>query len=109
MFLIETARSENGGTPGGCSVAGGGKFAKGAVTGAFGYMVVRPAAPNTGCAVRTSDPNRDDFNSDYFSSGDRTSQSIRAAIYPGYKAHLGTPSGQFKWFDTRTQRAGVLE
>ena len=52
------------------------------------------ADPNTGAAIRTSDPARDDFNSDNFSTQDK-----RSAKALGYDAYLGTPSGTFRRFD----------
>jgi hypothetical protein len=42
------------------------------------------ADPNTGAAIRTSDPARDDFNSDNFSTQDK-----RSAKALGYDAYLG--------------------
>lgn len=50
--------------------------------------------PATGAAVRTSDPSRDDFNSDNFSTQDRLD-----AQNMGYPAYLGTPSGTFRRYD----------
>jgi Domain of unknown function (DUF4329) len=55
------------------------------------------ADPNTGAAIRTSDPSRDDFNSDNFSTQDK-----RSAKALGYDAYLGTPSGTFRHYDQAT-------
>lgn len=52
------------------------------------------ADPNTGAAIRASDPTRDDFNSDNFSTQDK-----RSAKALGYDAYLGTPSGVFRRYD----------
>jgi hypothetical protein len=52
------------------------------------------ADPKTGAAVRTSDPKRDDFNSDNFSGQDKRDNDRQG--YPGY---LGTPSGTFRKYD----------
>jgi hypothetical protein len=51
-----------------------------------------------GKAVRTSDPTRDDFNSDNFSPTDRNYFNRRGI--PGYVGYLGTPSGTFRRYDT---------
>ena len=65
-----------------------------------------------GKAVRTSDPKRDDYNSDNFSGGDKTGAMERSREAPkGYKMYLGTPSGVFRVYDTtqpRGQRDKVL-
>jgi uncharacterized Zn-binding protein involved in type VI secretion len=58
--------------------------------------------PATGRAVRTSDPSRDQFNSDNFSPTDRSGIANDARGNPGYKGYLGTPSGQFKTYDPST-------
>jgi hypothetical protein len=55
------------------------------------------ADPTTGAAVRTSDPARDDFNSDNFSTQDKLDNN--RVGYPGY---LGTPSGTFRKYDPST-------
>lgn len=52
------------------------------------------ADPHTGAAIRTSDPSRDDFNSDDFSTQDK-----RSAKELGYDAYLGTPNGSFLRYD----------
>lgn len=71
------------------------------------YSVLDPVTREV---VRTSDPERDDFNSDYFSSGDRASQDARTGLYPGMRFYLGTPlaSGALKWFDPKSLESGVL-
>jgi hypothetical protein len=53
-----------------------------------------------GKAVRTSDPARDDFNSDNFSAPDRRYFNERCKQRPGYIGYLGTPSGAFRRYDT---------
>jgi RHS repeat-associated protein len=66
------------------------------------------ADPKTGAAIRTSDPLRDDFNSDNFSFGDYAGIKQDAIGTPGYKGYLGTPSGTFKVFEPATGKEGVL-
>lgn len=56
----------------------------------------------TGAAVRTSDPSLDQFNSDRFSSTDKTGIASDGAGIPGYKGYLGTPSGTFRSYDPST-------
>jgi len=58
--------------------------------------------PDTGAAVRTSDPARDDFNSDNFSTTDRNGIASDGADTPGYAGYLGTPSGTFRRYDPAT-------
>jgi uncharacterized Zn-binding protein involved in type VI secretion len=60
------------------------------------------ADPITGAAVRTSDPTRDNFNSDNFSTTDKTGIAGSGAGIPGYAGYLGTPSGTFRRFDAAT-------
>jgi hypothetical protein len=60
------------------------------------------ADPNTGAAVRTSDPTKDDFNSDHFSATDKTGIAADGAGTPGYAGYLGTPSGAFRRYDPAT-------
>jgi hypothetical protein len=52
--------------------------------------------------VRTSDPKKDDFNSDNFSPDDFRGIRADAKGNPGYKGYLGTPSGAYKAFDPST-------
>jgi hypothetical protein len=59
--------------------------------------------PATGAAVRTSDPSKDQFNSDNFSTDDKADNRRRG--YPGY---LGTPSGTFRKYDPATGNDTVL-
>lgn len=54
--------------------------------------------PVTGKAVRTSDPARDDFDSDNFSDTDKKDSDKQG--YPGY---LGTPGGTFRKYDPATK------
>jgi uncharacterized Zn-binding protein involved in type VI secretion len=58
--------------------------------------------PVTGRAIRTSDPARDDYNSDNFSATDRTGITNDARGNPAYRGYLGTPSGTFREFDPNT-------
>src|SRR5215469_4900997 len=60
------------------------------------------ADPKTGAAVRTSDPKKDDFNSDNFSAADKTGIASDGAGTPGYAGYLGTPSGTFRKYDPAT-------
>src|SRR5262249_53947335 len=60
------------------------------------------ADPSTGAAVRTSNPAQDDFNSDNFSTDDRTGIASDGAGVPGYAGYLGTPSGTFRRYDPAT-------
>lgn len=62
---------------------------------------------NTGAAIRTSDPRRDDFNSDNFSSADVKGIKGVGSSIPGYKGYLGTPSGTFKVYDPSTGVTGT--
>ncbi|MGA2596788.1 MAG: DUF4329 domain-containing protein [Bryobacteraceae bacterium] len=57
------------------------------------------ADPATGAAVRTSDPTRDDFNSDNFSATDKSGIAHDGAGNAGYRGYLGTPSGGFRVYD----------
>jgi hypothetical protein len=59
--------------------------------------------PNTGTAVRTNDPSKDQFNSDNFSTQDKRDNQKQG--YPGY---LGTPSGSFRKYDPITGNDTVL-
>ena len=60
------------------------------------------ADPATGAAVRTSDPARDDFDSDHFSATDRRGIAQDGSGTPGYAGYLGTPSGTFRKYDPAT-------
>jgi len=60
------------------------------------------ADPNTGIAVRTSDPARDEFNSDNFSVQDKKFITQHGAGISGYAGYLGTPSGKFRRYDPAT-------
>jgi hypothetical protein len=63
---------------------------------------------NTGAAIRTGDPKKDDFNSDNFSSTDMKGIKAVGSGKPGYKGYLGTPSGAFKVYDPATGAKGTL-
>jgi|SRR5439155_14236052 len=58
--------------------------------------------PVTGAAVRTNDPTKDAFNSDNFSTTDKTGIAHDGAGIPGYRGYLGTPSGTFRSYDPAT-------
>ena len=60
------------------------------------------ADPVTGAAIRTSDPARDDFNSDNFSTTDKRGIAADGAGVPGYAGYLGTPGGTFRRYDPAT-------
>ena len=62
----------------------------------------------TGAAVRTSNPAIDDYNSDNFSAGDLSGIARSAIGVPGYRGYLGTPSGQFKFYNPATGTVGVF-
>ena len=49
--------------------------------------------------VRTSDPARDDYDSDNFSTTDYSGIKTDAEGRSEYKGYLGTPSGTFKYYD----------
>ena len=53
----------------------------------------------TGAAVRTSDPARDDFDSDNFSGPDRRAAQTHGAGVPGYGGYLAGPGGTFRRYD----------
>ena len=59
-----------------------------------------------GRITRTSDPKRDNLNSDRFSGGDKSGFAREARDNPGYKGYLGTPSGNF-WVYEPGAKAGV--
>jgi hypothetical protein len=63
---------------------------------------------STGKAVRTSDPKKDDFNSDNFSMPDYQGIKADSQGIPGYKGYLGTPSGQYKMYDPSTGITSIL-
>lgn len=52
----------------------------------------------------TANPNQDSFNSDHFSSTDKTGISADAQGRIDYKGYLGTPGGKTLQFDPRTQK-----
>ncbi|WP_225723152.1 DUF4329 domain-containing protein [Burkholderia cepacia] len=49
-----------------------------------------------GEVVRTSDPSRDDFNSDDFSRRDKEISALAALKNKCHRSYLGTPSGKIK-------------
>jgi len=62
----------------------------------------------TKAAIRTSDPKKDDFNSDNFSKDDKTGIASDGQGIPGYAGYLGTPSGTFRKYDAATGKESVL-
>lgn len=64
--------------------------------------------PVTGNAIRTSDPRRDDYNSDSFSEIDRQGTIKDAMGKESYRGYLGTPSGRFLYYDGKTRAEGSL-
>jgi len=61
-----------------------------------------------GNPVRTSDPARDDYNSDQFSRSDLRGIRSDGAGNPDYRGYLGTPSGTFRQFDPHTNTVSDL-
>jgi len=59
-------------------------------------------ADAAGNPMRTSNPAKDVFDSDNFSTADLMGIGRDATKMPGYKGYLGTPSGTFKQFDPAT-------
>ena len=59
-------------------------------------------------AVRTSDPATDVYNSDNFSSTDRTGIASDASGNPDYRGYVGTPSGTFREYNPHTNTERVL-
>ncbi|MFC4159052.1 RHS repeat-associated core domain-containing protein [Chitinimonas lacunae] len=51
-----------------------------------------------GSVIRTSNPNRDDFDSNNFPLSDKKITLAASLKYPCHRSYLGTPSGQFKVF-----------
>lgn len=62
-----------------------------------------------GVIIRTADPTRDDFNSDYFSDVDLEVADYQADGKDEYKGYVGTPSGQFKGYDAKIKKQYLLE
>jgi hypothetical protein len=59
-------------------------------------------ADGEGNPVRTSDPARDDFNSDQFSRSDLRGIRSDGAGNPDYRGYLGTPGGTYRQYDPST-------
>ena len=59
--------------------------------------------------IRTSDPKRDDFNSDHFDSYDKDKIGKTAKKFPGWIGYLGTPSGNFRAYDPVTKKERDLQ
>ena len=64
--------------------------------------------PVTGNPVRTNDPSQDNYNSDNFSTVDKTGIAGDGAGTPGYRGYLGTPSGTYRQYDPATGSDTVL-
>jgi len=62
----------------------------------------------TGAAVRTSDPMRDDFNSDNFSGRDKAAALSHGTGNPDYRGYVATPGGSFRSYDPATGTDVVL-
>jgi hypothetical protein len=62
----------------------------------------------SGGAVRTSDPARDDYNSDHFSGTDYDGITSDGAGKDEYRGYLGTPSGTYRYFDPHSGDEGTL-
>lgn len=62
----------------------------------------------SGNVVRTSDPARDDFNSDQFSTTDLRGIAADATGKPEYRGYLGTPGGNFRVFDPAANTNTIL-
>ena len=58
--------------------------------------------PVTHKGVPTSDPSKDAFDADNFSTTDKTGIAGDGAGVPGYAGYLGTPSGTFRRYDPTT-------
>ncbi len=65
--------------------------------------------PKTGAAIRTSDPMRDDFNSDNFSYTDIEGITNDGKGNDKYRGYLGTPSGKFKRYNPSTRKTDILD
>ena len=63
----------------------------------------------TGAAIRTSDPLRDAFNSDNFSSTDYRGIAADAGSNAAYRGYLGVPSGSFRAYDPVGDREYVIK
>jgi RHS repeat-associated protein len=63
-----------------------------------------------GTVTRTSNPKKDNLNSDHFSPRDIKVTNSLADAYnnPNYRSYLGTPSGQFKRYDLNTGKEIVV-
>lgn len=61
------------------------------------------ADPVSGAAIRTADRSKDAFNSDQFSSQDKSDN-----LKQGYPGYLGTPSGTLRKYDPATGSDTVL-
>ena len=51
---------------------------------------------------RTSDPSKDDYDSEHFSPQDRNSSANMARGNPNYRSYLGTPSGALREYNPST-------
>ena len=62
-----------------------------------------------GKIIRTSDPKRDDFNSDNFSGVDRDVAVDMAKGRDEYKGYVGTPGEYYRGYDGGSKKEYVLE
>jgi uncharacterized Zn-binding protein involved in type VI secretion len=60
--------------------------------------------PKTGAIIRTSDPKKDDFDSDNFSNTDKNTARGRANGDKEYRGYLATPGGVFKSYNPSTKK-----
>jgi RHS repeat-associated protein len=61
-----------------------------------------------GRAIRTSDPQRDNYRSDSFSGQDFTGIRADAVGKSEYTGYLGTPSGKFRSYNPKTRKDSLL-
>ncbi|MCV2884641.1 DUF4329 domain-containing protein [Aestuariibacter sp. AA17] len=60
-------------------------------------------------AIRTGDPKRDDFRSDYFSENDYKGIRHDSKGGPRYRGYLGTPSGTFRAYDPTNDKEYIIK
>ena len=61
-----------------------------------------------GQQYRTSDPTRDDYNSDHFSGADYDGITSDGTGQDEYRGYLGTPNGTYRYFDPQSGDEGTL-
>jgi hypothetical protein len=57
-----------------------------------------------GVVTVTADPKKDSYNSDHFSTGDKSGITLDSQGKTDYKGYLGTPGGKVLEFDPKTQK-----